>query len=104
MDVPHLAWPFRFLSGGRRLATVEQDGIEDVQQNVRAYLHTTRGERSLSPDFGLEDPTFGPGVDPTVVAAEIEEADDFRSVVTIVAAPPDGTGRQVVEVSVELAE
>lgn len=99
--IPHLAWPFRM--GDRRLAVVEQDTLADVQQNVRAFLHTSRGERTLSPDFGLEDPTFGPGLDVVRVAAEIQEAED-RAAVTVTATPIDPTGRVAVNVSVELAE
>lgn len=100
--VPHIAWPFRV--GDHRLATVEQDSIEDVQQNVYSYLSTERGERSLAPDFGLEDPTFGPSVNTALLAAEIEEAEAGRAVVTVTATPIDGTGRTAVDVNVELAE
>lgn len=101
--IPHLAWPFRFDATRRRLAVVEQDTIDDVQQNVHAYLNTDRGERSLSPDFGLADPTFGPGVDTVLLASEIEQAED-RAVVEITATPVSATGRVAVNVSVDLAE
>lgn len=97
-----MAWPLRV--GDHRLATVEQDSIEDVQQNVHSFLNTTRGERSLSPDFGLEDPTFGPSVNTTLLAAEIEEAEAGRAVVSVTSTPIDGTGRVAVDVNVELAE
>jgi phage baseplate assembly protein W len=100
-EIPHLAWPFRI--AGRRLAQVEQDSIEDVQQNVRSYLSTMRGERPLSPDFGLEDPTFGPGFDATRVAGEIMELED-RAEVAIVTTGPDAQGRMSVDVHVELAQ
>lgn len=99
--IPHLAWPFRM--GTRRLLVVEQDTIEDVQQNVRAYLHTPRGARSLSPDFGLDDPTFTAGVDVDRLAREIEDAED-RASVTVTAAPITPLGRAAVRVSVDLAE
>lgn len=98
----HMAWPFRM--AGKRLAVVEQDSIEDVQQNVRAYLHTPRGERPLSPDFGLEDPTFSAGVNTALLAADIEAAEDGRAVVTVDAGAVDAYGRQTINVSVELAE
>lgn len=100
-DVPHLAWPFRM--AGRQLATVEQDGIEDVQQNVYSYLRTPRGERSLSPDFGVEDPTFGPGVNAGQLAQDIEAAED-RAEVNVTVTPIDGSGRTSISVAVELAE
>ncbi len=98
----HLAWPFRLV--GRRLGTVEQDSIEDVQQNVYSYLATERGERPLSPDFGLEDPTFGPGINAARIAREIEEAEDGRARVEIDVVGPDGSGRASVTVSVDLAD
>lgn len=101
-DVPHLAWPFRM--AGSQLATVEQDSIEDVRQNVRSFLHTTRGERSLSPDFGLDDPTFGPGLNTALLEAEIEDAEAGRATVEVVAAPITGSGRMAVDVHVGLAE
>jgi hypothetical protein len=101
-DVPHLAWPFAM--SGRSLATVEQDSIEDVQQNVRSYFSTARGERPLSPDFGLEDPTFGPDVNTTRLAAEIEEAENGRASISITKTGPDRTGRMGISVAVDLAE
>jgi hypothetical protein len=98
----HLAWPFRM--SGRRLATVEQDSIEDVRQNVHSYLATERGERPLAPDFGLEDPTFGPGVSPERLAAEIDAAEGGRARVEVTVFQPDGAGRASVNVSVDLAD
>jgi hypothetical protein len=101
-DVPHLAWPFRL--PGRTLAVVEQDDIEDVRQNVHSYLATEKGERPLAPDFGLDDPTFGPGVNTARLSAEIEAAEDGRARVEITATGPDPSGRMAVTVSVALAE
>lgn len=100
-DIPHLAWPFRMAN--RRLAQVEQDSLEDVQQNVLSYLSTERGARPLSPDFGLDDPTFGPGVNTARLESEIQEAEDGRALVTINASPPDARGHLDVDVHVELA-
>ena len=101
-DIPHLAWPFRYVPGSHTLAQVEQDSIEDVEQNVLAYLRTQREERSLSPDFGMEDLTFSPGVNTQRLAAEIEEAEDRASVT--VTANNNGAGRTSIDVVVELAE
>jgi hypothetical protein len=100
-DVPHLAWPFRM--AGRALAQVEQDSIEDVQQNVRSYLSTARGERTLSPDFGAEDLTFAGQVDSSRLKRDIEASED-RAAVTVTATPIDRTGRTAINVVVELAE
>lgn len=101
-DVPHLAWPFRF--AGRRLVQVEQDSIEDLQQSVHAYLTTPRGTRPLNPDFGIEDPTFGPGINPTRLAADIEASEDNRALVTVTVTPLGGAGVQDVNVHVALPE
>lgn len=101
-DVPHLAWPFRM--AGHRLAQVEQNSIEDVQQSVRSYLSTVRGERPLSPDFGLEDPTFGPGVDTDRLAQEIMDSEDGRADVEVEATGADALGHQSVRIIVDLAE
>lgn len=103
-DVPHLAWPFRLPGRRGPLAQVEQDSIEDVQQNVYSYLATERGERPLSPDFGLDDPTFGPGVNTGRIAREIEDAEDGRARVEITVSGPDGSGGASVVVAVGLAD
>lgn len=101
-DVPHLAWPFRF--GARKLVQVEQDSIEDLQQSVHAYLATPRGERPLNPEFGIEDPTFGPGVDSARLAADIEASEDGRAAVTVTITGPDGGGQQDVSVRVAIPD
>ncbi len=101
-EIPHMAWPFRI--AGRRLAQVEQDSIEDARQNVHSYLATTRGERPLSPDFGLEDPTFGPGVNTARISTEIMEAEAGRATVVVDAPGPDERGHMDVSVYVDLAE
>jgi len=104
-DVPpvatHIAWPFRLV--GRRLAAVEQDSLADVEQNVRSYLSTERGERPLSPDFGLEDPTFSRSISGARLAADIMEQED-RADVEVLVSGPDGSGRTSLTVNVDLAE
>lgn len=85
------------------LAQVEQDELDDVRQNVYSYLATTRGERPLSPDFGLNDPSFGPGVNGDRLASEIMEAEGGRASVAIRVTRPDGGGRAAVDVTVELS-
>lgn len=101
-DVPHLAWPFRFAN--RKLVQVEQDSIEDLRQSVHAYLATPRGARPLNPDFGVEDPTFGPGLDAAQLAADIEASEDGRAAVTVTVDGPNERGRQDVTVRVALPE
>jgi hypothetical protein len=95
----HLAWPFRL--SGRRLLTVEQDSIDDVEQNVRSYLATAKGDRPLSPDFGLDDPTFSASVSGERLAADIMEQED-RANVEVDVSPQDGTGRTSITVTVDL--
>lgn len=103
-EIPHLAWPFRYDPVQQQMTQVEQDSTEDLEQSVRAYMLTPRGSRPLNPDFGLEDPTFGPGVDPDVLAREIEESEDGRASVSITVVGPTGGGQQQVIVEVEPAE
>jgi phage baseplate assembly protein W len=99
-DVPHFAWPFRLANG--HLVTVEQDTLDDVIQCVRAYMTTPKGARPLSPDFGLIDPTFGPGVEPAALEAELEAAEP-RASIEVEAYGPDQGGQQQVNVKVDLA-
>lgn len=101
-EIPHLAWPFRVAGG--KLNQVEQDSIEDVKQSVYAYLATPKGSRPLNPDFGAEDPTFGPGVDPQKLAQDIEASEDGRAAVTVTVLGPDANGQQQVTIEVDLAE
>lgn len=54
--IPKMRVPLR-LDGGR-LATVEQDSVDNVAACVYAVLATERGSRIEDPDFGIEDPTF----------------------------------------------
>jgi hypothetical protein len=101
-DVPHLQWPFRL--AGRKLAQVEQDSLEDLQQSVHAFLSTPLGSRPLNPDFGLEDPTFSAGVDPLQLEADIEASEDGRAAVTVTVAGPSGAGAQQIDIVVAVPE
>lgn len=98
--VPHLAWPLRL--AGARLDTVEQDTLVDVRQCVHVLLRTPLNARPLAPTVGVEDPTFSTGVDPLVLAGQVEGVED-RARLRVEALGPDGGGRQRVYVHVELA-
>ena len=103
--VPHLAWPLRL--DGPRLATVEQDTIEDVRQAVHAVAVTPRGARPLAPDVGVDDPTFTLGVVPEDLEADLEVAHELLgagAVVRVQADPPDAGGNQQVNVYVDLED
>jgi phage baseplate assembly protein W len=52
-----LAWPLRVVDG--RLATVEQDSPEDIQQCLKAILLTRIGERPDLPEMGCAELVFG---------------------------------------------
>ena len=103
-DIPHLQWPFAYEPSHQRLGQVDQDSIEDLQQSAHAYLVTPRGSRPLNPDFGIEDPTFGPGVDAAQLERDIEDSEDGRANVSITVVGPDQDGRQQVTVEVDNAE
>ncbi|MEH3055488.1 MAG: hypothetical protein PGN13_16040 [Patulibacter minatonensis] len=62
MTALRLAWPLRLADDGR-LATVEQDSPEDVQQCVAAILRHRIGDRFDAPGLGVPDPTFAEHVD-----------------------------------------
>lgn len=103
-DIPHLAWPFVYEPANQRLGQVDQDSQEDLEQSVHAYLVTPRGSRPLNPDFGIEDPTFGPGFDAARLERDIEDSEDSRADVSITLVGPDEQGKQQITVVVDNAE
>lgn len=103
-DIPHLRWPFVYEAANQRLGQVDQDSQEDLEQSVHAYLLTPRGSRPLNPDFGIEDPTFGPGFDAAQLERDIEDSEDGRADVSITLAGPDQQGKQQITVVVDNAE
>lgn len=66
-----LSRPFRFLPNGTA-ATVEQDSPEAKAELLAELVHTRRGERTLTPGFGITDPTFQP-FDATELAAAVRQ-------------------------------
>lgn len=80
--VPHLAYPLA-VTGDGALATVEQDGTDDITQCVRVALATTQGERIEDPTYGLPDPTHRVALDeadPWQVVADAEPRADLAGV------------------------
>lgn len=101
VQVPHLAWPLRLGQDGH-LAVVEQDTRQDVVQCVRVLLNTPVGYRLLSPEVGVDDPTFSIGIDAAAVEQTLRR-DEPRADVAVSADEVDERGHQIVRVQVELA-
>lgn len=79
-DLPHFAWPMRFVTlpdGTVTYATVEQDTEPDLQASAAIIACTPRGWRDDDPTFGVTSPVFSQGpLDTDRLAAEIAQADD----------------------------
>lgn len=65
--VPHLAFPFRVEPSGE-VATLEQDSLDEIAQNVEVLLRYRAGDLIENLDFGVTDLTF------TVGTAAVREA------------------------------
>ena len=66
---PHLKVPLAL--AGSRLATVEQDSIDEVAQCVEAVVRTPMGHRDLEPEFGIPDQAFD--ADPQAISDQLTE-------------------------------
>lgn len=95
-----MRWPFAVAGG--RLATVEQDTLDELRMNVRVLLHTPAGARPIAPQVGVEDPTFtdldGPGL-----AADLMRWEP-RAQVTVTVTGGSWEGERRVGVDVEHRE
>jgi hypothetical protein len=56
--VPHVAIPFRFISGRDGIDVNEQDSLDDVYDCVQAIVRYTVRFRPELPTFGIDDQTF----------------------------------------------
>jgi hypothetical protein len=65
-DIPHFDLPFRFVGDPPRVASIEQDSINDVAVCVEATLRVRPGELLADPKFGTTDPTFSNPNDSTL--------------------------------------
>jgi phage baseplate assembly protein W len=70
----HLALPIKVTASGR-LATVEQDSVDDISQSVALLIDTRPGDRRSVEEYGIPDPVFG-GVDVDEVTELILEWED----------------------------
>lgn len=74
--IPQLAFPFRVSNG--KVATVEQNSIEDVKQCVLACLSTPKGSRPDDPEYGIDAGLFTkqtPNLSIAPILATVEEAE-----------------------------
>jgi phage baseplate assembly protein W len=74
--IPQLRFPFAVSNG--KVATTEQDSIEDIKQCVLACLSTPKGSREADPEYGIDAGLFGKqirDVDLTAILAAVEEAE-----------------------------
>lgn len=70
---PHFGIPFRVIEG--KVAVVEQDSEQEIEQCVEAILSTRIGSRLDEPEFGIPDGLFellppNPNVDAVLAAIE----------------------------------
>lgn len=78
--IPHLSLPLTVQADGT-LATVEQDGIEDVLQCVQVLLSTTVGSRIEQPDYGVPILPFS-SLDAAVILEAVGEQEP-RAVIDV---------------------
>lgn len=102
--IPHFALPFRFEHG--TFTTVEQDTLDEVVQNVEVLLGTIKGDRLAVPDFGINDPVFGP-ISTAASSAELEDVISTyepRARVVITEGGHDALGQRDLRVAVSIVE
>jgi hypothetical protein len=74
-EIPHIALPIRFVGSPPRLAVVEQDSAEEIEQGVEAVVRTRIGQLPADPTFGTTDLVFSLPGDETIdqLLAEVEK-------------------------------
>lgn len=71
VNVPHMAFPFRFDPNGHAVV-LEQDTEEEVANCVELILACDVGSLVDQPDFGITDPTFSTSPNLQLVQHQIE--------------------------------
>jgi phage baseplate assembly protein W len=97
---PHLALPLTVGPSGSFNVLV-QDTLAEVTQSVSVLLGTMKGDRTMVPDYGVDDPTFA-----TPNAGAITQAINQwepRAAVVVTVSPMTGNTQQSVNVQVALA-
>lgn len=94
-----LSHPFRILPNGAA-AAVEQASDEAHAEQLAVLALTRRGERDLAPGFGLTDPAFAGGFEPTELAAAVAA---FGPPVELTAITVEAVSDSVIGVRVEFS-
>ncbi len=97
---PHLALPLTVGPSGS-FNVVVQDTLAEVTQSVSVLLGTMKGDRTMVPDYGVDDPTFA-----TPNAGAITQAVNQwepRAAVAVTVNPVANNTQQGVNVQVALA-
>jgi phage baseplate assembly protein W len=97
---PHLALPLTVGPSGS-FNVVVQDTLAEVAQSVSVLLGTMKGDRTMVPDYGVDDPTFA-----TPNAGAITQAVNQwepRAAVVVTVGPMANNAQQSVNVQVALA-
>ena len=82
-SIPHAALPMRLDRRGEP-AIVEQDTVVEVAQSVEVLIRTRPGDRSLSPQYGIDDPTFNPAAESLVGLTDVAQRFEPRATVEVV--------------------
>jgi phage baseplate assembly protein W len=83
-EIPHFAFPFRFISAGGRTwaAETEQGSADELFDCVHAIIRTQPGTRIENPDFGVDHQEFHMGdVNLQQLQAEVLEWEPRANVV-----------------------
>jgi phage baseplate assembly protein W len=80
-DVPHVAFPFSIQNGA--LATVQQDSIAEIAQNVLVALGTRIGSRIDAPEYGTPSELFSQLTPEPSVAAVLATAEEWEPRATL---------------------
>jgi phage baseplate assembly protein W len=97
---PHLALPLMIGPSGS-FNVVVQDTLAEVAQSVSVLLGTMKGDRTMVPDYGVDDPTFA-SPNAGAITQAINQWEP-RAAVVVTVNPPADNAQQNVNVQVALA-
>jgi len=96
-NVPHLALPL-VLGPTGSFNTIQQDTVEEVAQSVEVLLGTAKGDRVITPDYGIADPTFA-NPDPNEITQTITVWEPRADPKVTVGSSSTGTSKVSVKVA-----